>query len=421
MAKLKLVIRTDSRRPTENSSVFIRITQNRIVKYISTGIKVNKKDWDVIACEFKKSHPHAVRYNAMLRNRMYEAQNTNLNFDLKEKKLNISEIKAAIEGKDQLDFFVFGNLYAEELSVKGNYSGFKRVGTIIKKLKTYHKNKPLKIDEITVSYLHNYITYLESELKNGVNTVHSNLKVIRRIINLAVNRDLMDDKYKSPYKRIQLVTVEGKKPYLTNDELKAIENLKLKANLRITNCRDMYVFAAYAGGIRVSDVLLLKWKNYDGVRIEFTVKKTKRLQVVKLPIKAIEIIEAFKAKALVKLDAESRTVKAKKENRKKLDNMYVFPMLDTKDDLSDAKLSLNKIANATAIINSNLKEIAIKAKINKNVSFHTSRHTFATLALQKGMRMEHVSKILGHKSLTETQIYAKIVNKDLEDAMDIFN
>ncbi len=421
MAKLKLVIRTDSRRPNDKATVFIRITQNGVVNYISTKIKVEKKYWDAMAGAFKKSHPNHVRYNGKLNQLFNDAEKVYLNFELREQKVNTTEIKAAIKGKDQLDFFVFGKQYTEELNIKGNYSGYKRVNTIIKKLKNFHKNMPLKMDEITVNYINNYQTYMKSELKNGVNTVHSNLKVIRRILNLAVNRDLLDDKYINPFKRIQLVTAEGKKAYLTNDELIAIENLKIKPKIKMALCRDMYVFAAYTGGIRVSDLLLLKWKDYDGVRIEFTVKKTKRLQVVKLPTKAIVIIEAYKTLALAKLDAESKTAKAKKENRKKLDNLYVFPMLDTKDDLSDAKLSLNKIANATAIINRNLKEIAIKAKINKNVSFHTSRHTFATLALQKGMRLEHVSKILGHKSLTETQIYAKIVNKDLEDAMDVFN
>jgi site-specific recombinase XerD len=62
-----------------------------------------------------------------------------------------------------------------------------------------------------------------------------------------------------------------------------------------------------------------------------------------------------------------------------------------------------------------------KLEIEKNISFHTSRHTFATLALKKGMRIEHVSKILGHATIKETQIYAKIVNEDLDLAMDLFN
>ena len=61
------------------------------------------------------------------------------------------------------------------------------------------------------------------------------------------------------------------------------------------------------------------------------------------------------------------------------------------------------------------------AGIEKPISFHTSRHTWATRALSKGMKIHHVSKLLGHASVRTTEVYAKIINKDLDDAMDVFN
>ncbi|MDD4214814.1 MAG: tyrosine-type recombinase/integrase, partial [Bacteroidales bacterium] len=59
--------------------------------------------------------------------------------------------------------------------------------------------------------------------------------------------------------------------------------------------------------------------------------------------------------------------------------------------------------------------------IKKHLSFHTSRHTFATRALRKGIRIEYVSKLLGHASIKETQVYAKIVNEELDKAMEVFD
>ena len=73
------------------------------------------------------------------------------------------------------------------------------------------------------------------------------------------------------------------------------------------------------------------------------------------------------------------------------------------------------------MINKNLKSIATKAKISKKITFHVARHTFATIALKKGIRIEYVSKLLGHANLKETQIYAKIINEELDKAMDVFN
>ena len=65
--------------------------------------------------------------------------------------------------------------------------------------------------------------------------------------------------------------------------------------------------------------------------------------------------------------------------------------------------------------------MATKAEIDKPLSFHISRHTWATRALRKGVSIDKVSKLMGHAQLRETQIYAKIVNEELDKAMDVFN
>lgn len=74
----------------------------------------------------------------------------------------------------------------------------------------------------------------------------------------------------------------------------------------------------------------------------------------------------------------------------------------------------------TALIK-NLKAIAKRAGVEKSISFHCSRHSFAVNALIKGIHIEHVSKILGHSSTRETQIYGKIANSELDKAMEVFN
>jgi integrase/recombinase XerD len=89
--------------------------------------------------------------------------------------------------------------------------------------------------------------------------------------------------------------------------------------------------------------------------------------------------------------------------------------------MANKKAVHNAIGSANAYVNSSLKIIARKAGIEKNIHFHMSRHTWATRALRKGMRIEHVSKLLTHRSIKTTQIYAKIVNADLDAAMEVFN
>ena len=80
-----------------------------------------------------------------------------------------------------------------------------------------------------------------------------------------------------------------------------------------------------------------------------------------------------------------------------------------------------QISRATAHINNSLKAIKKLTNISKHISFHISRHTWATRALKKGISIDKVSKLMGHAAIRETQIYAKIVNSELDKAMDAFN
>jgi integrase len=131
-------------------------------------------------------------------------------------------------------------------------------------------------------------------------------------------------------------------------------------------------------------------------------RKTKSVVTVKLPNKALEILLSYK-----------------KEDS--LPEHFVFPALSNDLDVSNAKLLYIVLIRAISSANKSLKKIAKKAGITKNLSFHTSRHTFATWALRKGIRIEYVSKLLGHANIKETQIYAKIVNDELDKAMEVFN
>lgn len=98
----------------------------------------------------------------------------------------------------------------------------------------------------------------------------------------------------------------------------------------------------------------------------------------------------------------------------------MFPLLDELADYSDQSLWFKTKSSQTAFYNRHLKILAEKAEIDKPVTSHTARHTFATRALNKGIGIELVSKLLGHTNIKTTQVYTKIINKDLDRAMSVF-
>ncbi len=172
---------------------------------------------------------------------------------------------------------------------------------------------------------------------------------------------------------------EKPKTYLTIDELRT---------LTITPCarpeiKKAFMFSCFCG-LRISDIKALKWKhivkNGNKTSLELIMQKTQ------MPI-YIKLSEA----ALQWLPAHSDT------------NEAVFRL------------------PAAPTINRHLKRWTETAHIDKKVTFHTARHTFATTLLTLGADIYTTSKLLGHTDIKTTQIYAKIVDKKKDAAIDLFN
>jgi len=256
----------------------------------------------------------------------------------------------------------------------------------------------LTFDEFTLEFLKTYEKYLRIK-GNSTNTIHNNLKVMRMLFNKAVDEDVIQPQ-NNPFLKFKLKWDNVEKVFLTEQELVEFENVETK-DKTIKIHQDMFIFACYAGGIRISDLLKLKWENFDGEQVSIFIQKTKNHLSVFLPDKAKEIKEKYKPSG--KLEG------------------YIFPILKIEEDLSDPNILLQKISSATAHANKNLKSIAKSAKIEKTITFHSSRHTWATRALAKGIDVTHVSKLMGHSNLQVTMGYAKIVSNQLKESMKKFN
>ena len=90
-------------------------------------------------------------------------------------------------------------------------------------------------------------------------------------------------------------------------------------------------------------------------------------------------------------------------------------------DKDDVEVLHDALCKATFKVNKSLKTVAKRVGITKNVTTHIGRHTWATRALRKGIPVEKVSKLMGHSNILQTLEYAKIVNSDLDKAMEVFN
>jgi integrase len=205
---------------------------------------------------------------------------------------------------------------------------------------------------------------------------------LRKVVNLAIKNEWLD---RDPFMKFQPSFIPNDRQFLTADELAAIEARDYSI-VRLQHAKDMLVFSCYTG-LAYIDAFNLTPQNLsigiDGGYWITTCRK-KMDQPVRIPLlpKAMEIIEKYKT------------------------HPYVIAKGKLLPVYSNQKL------------NAYLKEIADLFGIQKPLTFHIARHTFATaVTLTNGVPIETVSKLLGHTSVKTTQIYAKVIEQKVSNDM----
>ncbi len=400
MAKISIVFRKDKLNKQDKAPINLKITNRGKKTFISTGYSVKLSEWDFEKELVNSTHKNSVRLNNIIRGMLVKHESKLLELESKDGFNTIGMIKQKITSNKSVKLFEYATAYNENLKIKEKLGSYRRGLTVINKLKEFIKNDDILIEEFNYTIVKNYDLYLRNTYSNTNSTIHANMKYIKTIILSYIKEGYMSFD-KNPFINYKIKPDVSNRAYLTEEELLKLENLKLNKGSFKYHHKNMYIFSAYAGGLRVSDVLQLKWENYKDEKISLRIQKTKQPICIKIPKKAIDILNLYYNEGIKETD-------------------LIFPVLKC-NNLKNKDELFKAISSATAYINADLKDIVSMVEIKKNISFHTARHTFATRALQKGMRIEYVSKYLGHSDIRETQIYAKIINQDLDKAIEIFN
>ncbi|MGD0711222.1 MAG: site-specific integrase [Bacteroidales bacterium] len=402
MATTRIVLRKNKTNKRGLAPLYIRISKNKKSSFISTGIYIEPNQWNSNKDLVRSNHDNYERLNSYLQQKLADALDATLKAERNSKYVPAKTLKAQVMGDDPVPFFPFADKFIKTYEAKGKIGTHKRFAAVISKMKKFCDEHKFTFNDLTLEFLKEYENYLRQEpYKNSVNTINANFRCIRRIINEAILQDKIEYAL-NPFLKYRATSISTEKVFLTEEELAKIENYALEPGSMKYHHRNMYIFACYAGGIRISDLIQLKWENYDGKHVLLTTQKTGSVVSILLPEKAKKIIEEYRNEDIKKDD-------------------FIFPFLDKSDDLKNPKILLSRISSITSYTNNDLKDIGNKLELGKHIHFHTSRHTWATRALKKGMRIEYVSKLMGHSSIRTTQVYAKIVNADLDKAMEVFD
>ena len=403
MASVKLVLRTHQEDATGHSPLYIRVIKDRKTKFITAGVKLKLNEWDEEKQRVKKNHTNSARMNAALMQKLADAEGQVADLERKRKSVSIKKLKDAIKGKEIPNFFEYA--YARIEKTKGNvsYRTYDSYFNYVKKFETFLGSKDVYFDDITVTTLNDYVSYMGTVSKNGATTQHYSLKILSIIFKDAQREDVIPETL-YPFSKIKIKKDKGKRLFLNKDQVEQLSNLEINQSSKGKVYRDMFIFSIYAGGLRFSDVITLQVKHFNKEehRIKKLIRKTNRVHQFKIGATALNILEQY-----IKPNASP--------------DDFIFPIIDDKDfEKKTEEYQFNVISKANQNSTFYLRSYGKKMNLQFNLSFHLSRHTFATNALNNGMRIEHVSKLLDHTDISTTQIYAKIISEELDKAVEAF-
>lgn len=244
--------------------------------------------------------------------------------------------------------------------------------------------RDIDISRLNFEFVSDYEFWLKTQKNCGHNTTLKYIADLRKVINNCIRKGWL---VRDPFLGFKMTRHEVDKDFLTEDELQTIFSKDFETD-RLNQVRDVFIFSCFTG-LAYADVQKLKRteiaRGIEGDYWIFT-KRQKTETASRIPLLPVplQILEKYK-------DHPDCTITGK-----------ILPIP------SNQKM------------NAYLKEIANICKINKKLTFHIARHTFATtVTLSNGVPMESVSKMLGHKNLKTTQHYAKILDRKVSDDMKL--
>ena len=225
----------------------------------------------------------------------------------------------------------------------------------------------------------------------AVNTIHTKFKDLKTIYGKAEKEELFPV-IPNPFRKIAIKRAKTKKRALELDDIKKLERCVLECDL-LDEARDMFLFSFYCAGLRWGDVCTLKWKNIFNNVLHFIPRKTR---------------ETNTADKSIELNQKAFRILSKYKNEKGNKEAYIFSIVDAKDET----ILFNQISSRNALINKRLKQVAKISGVLTPISFHMSRHSYASLALRKSIPLAEISQLLGHADLKTTQVYLKELDNE---------
>lgn len=347
---------------------------NRKKKYFSTKVYLRPDQWDAKKL-LVKNHPNADALNRLIYEFMAMIEKRELELWQQGKPITLEILKEMLsEQQEQEDKSSFIPFFKHEVMTSNLKESTKRNHlSTLTLLQDFKKN--VTFSDLTFEFVSSFEYFLQSKGYH-TNTIAKHMKHLKRHINVAINKEYMDIQ-KYAFRKYKIKTVENGHTHLAPEELEKMETLQLTGRyIKYQKTLDAFLFCCYAG-MRYSDFVNMKPENIVEMHQEtwLIYKSIKTGTEVRLPLyllfngKGIQILNKYQA------------------------NLQDFFHLRDNSNVNKELIIITRLAG-----------------LSKKVSFHTARHTNATLLIYNGVNITTVQKLLGHKSVKTTQIYTNVMD-----------
>lgn len=340
-------------------------------KYFSTKVYLKPEQWDNKKL-IVKNHPNADALNRLIYEFVATIEKKELELWQQGKRISLELLKNALTTQENNSSFI--SFFRQEVMNSSLKDSTKRnhLSTLML-LQEFKKN--ITFSDLTFELISSFEYFLQ--LKGyHTNTIAKHMKHLKRHVNIAINKEYIEIQ-KYAFRKYKIKTIENKHTHLVPEELERLENLILSGRyVKLQKSLDAFLFCCYAG-MRYSDFINLSSENFVDINQEtwLIYKSVKTGTEVRLSLYLL-----FSGKGIAIL------------------NKY-------RDNLEDF-FHLRDNSN----VNKDLIIITRLAGLSKRISFHTARHTNATLLIYNGINITTVQKLLGHKSVKTTQVYTNVMD-----------
>lgn len=390
----KLLFYLKKNEPKKNGNVPVmgRITIDGTPKTFGTKLEINPETWDLKHGRVLGKSNLAININQKLDkirvriNKIYEDMMKDDGFATSQK-VKLSFLGVGVMEDAVLKVFKEQNQDFEKMVSKGKrsqstYNKYKTVFNHLSEFITerYHRDD-MAFRELTGDFIREFDFFLRIDKECTHNTVWVYTMPVIALADLAIKKGLIRQ---NPFEDYKITMEETDRSYLLKEDVESLMLLKPSTS-KYELVKDLFIFSCFTG-LSYIDIKKLKWNNiqsfFDGH--QWIISRRKKSDVAS-NVRLLEIPKRI----IEKYRGITR-------------NEFIFPM------------------HSNATCNNHISKLTEQAGIvtEQKITFHTARHTFATMFLTEGVPLESLSKMMGHKNISTTQIYAKITSQKISKDMD---